>query len=306
MELSLSEVTVAVDGRRIVRELSLHVDRGETVGLVGPNGSGKSTALRCVYRALRPTRGVVRVGGTDLATLSLRDSARTVAALTQDGGADLDFTVAEVVALGRVPHLRGNRPLSRRERELCASAMTRLGIDHLADRGVLGLSGGERQRVLVARALVQEPDVLVLDEPTNHLDVRHQIELLSLLRDADVTVLVVLHDLNLAAAACDRIGVLADGALVAVGAPWEVLTPPLLQDVFGVAATVVAHPLTGDPQILYALRPPADPPGLPGTPTPPGVAPTPPGVAPTPPGVAPTPPGVAPTHLASRRPRPTR
>jgi iron complex transport system ATP-binding protein len=277
VDLRLDDVTVAVDGRELVRDLRLTVARGETVGLVGPNGSGKSTALRCVYRALRPTRGAVWVGGTDLATVPLRHSARTVAALTQDGGTDLDFTVAEVVALGRMPHLRGNRPLSRRERDLCASAMARLGVDHLADRGVLGLSGGERQRVLVARALVQEPELLVLDEPTNHLDVRHQLELLSLLRDTDVTVLVVLHDLNLAAATCDRIGVLAHGALVAVGTPAEVLTERLVRDVFGVAATVVAHPLTGDPQLLYALPSPGRD-GVPATPSagapPPGSAPT--------------------------------
>jgi iron complex transport system ATP-binding protein len=259
VDLHLDAVTVALDGHLLVRELSLRVGRGETVGLVGPNGSGKSTALRCVYRALRPVRGVVRVGGTDLRSLPLRHSARSVAALTQDGGTDLDFTVAEVVALGRTPHLRGNAPLSRRERDLCVRAMARLGVDHLADRGLLSLSGGERQRVLVARALVQEPEILVLDEPTNHLDLRHQLELLALLRDADLTVLVVLHDLNLAAATCDRLGVLADGALVAVGTPTEVLTPELVRRVFGVAATVVAHPLTGDPQLLYSLPVPAVP-----------------------------------------------
>ncbi|SCL23484.1 iron complex transport system ATP-binding protein [Micromonospora pallida] len=256
MDLHLDAVSVVLDGHLLVRDLSLHLRRGETVGLVGPNGSGKSTALRCVYRALRPTRGVVRVGGVDLRSLPLRHRARSVAALTQDGGADLDFTVAEVVALGRTPYLRGNAPLSRRERDLCRDAMVRLGVDHLADRGLLSLSGGERQRVLVARALVQEPEILVLDEPTNHLDLRHQIELLALLRETDLTVLVVLHDLNLAAATCDRLGVLADGVLVAVGTPAEVLTPELVRQVFGVSATVVTHPLTGDPQLLYALTAP--------------------------------------------------
>ncbi|AVT37010.1 ABC transporter ATP-binding protein [Plantactinospora sp. BB1] len=256
MDLRLDAVTVAVDGHLLVRDLSLTVDRGQTVGLVGPNGSGKSTALRCVYRALRPSRGVVRVGGDDLATVPRRRSARSIAALTQDGGSDLDFTVAEVVALGRTPHLRGNRPLSGRERELCEQAMARLDIAHLADRGVLSLSGGERQRVLVARALVQEPEILVLDEPTNHLDIRHQVELLSLLKGVSLTVLVVLHDLNLAAATCDRIGVLSGGRLVAAGTPAEVLTADLVRNVFGVAATVVTHPLTGDPQLLYSLAPP--------------------------------------------------
>ncbi|MHA6632119.1 ABC transporter ATP-binding protein [Pseudonocardia sichuanensis] len=255
MELRLEALSVVVDGNALVRELSLDVPDGQVVGLVGPNGSGKSTALRCVYRALRPTAGAVLVDGTDVATTSRRQSARQVAALTQEGGADLDFTVAETVALGRTPHKRGNEALSARERALCERVMAQLDVAHLAGRGVLSLSGGERQRVLAARALVQEPEVLVLDEPTNHLDVRHQIELLSLLRGSGATVLVVLHDLNLAAATCDRIGVLSRGALVAAGAPWEVLTAELVERVFGVAATVVPHPLTGDPQLLYALTP---------------------------------------------------
>ncbi|MEV8340093.1 ABC transporter ATP-binding protein [Streptomyces niveus] len=256
MELSFDEVTVAVNGRNLVESLSLRVGSGEVVGLVGPNGSGKSTALRCVYRALTPSGGAVRVDRLALTSLTPRESARAVAALTQDGTVDLDFTVEEVVALGRAPHLRGNQALSGRERALVERAMHRLDVAHLARRGVLTLSGGERQRVLVARALVQEPKILVLDEPTNHLDVRHQIELLALLRGAGLTVLVVLHDLNLAAAACDRLGVLAHGRLVATGPPGEVLTAGLVREVFGVEATVVPHPLTGGPQLLYTLPAP--------------------------------------------------
>lgn len=256
MELSFDEVTVAVNGRNLLESLSLRVGSGEVVGLVGPNGSGKSTALRCVYRALTPSGGAVRVDRLALTSLTPREGARAVAALTQDGTVDLDFTVEEVVALGRAPHLRGNQALSGRERALVARAMHRLDVAHLARRGVLTLSGGERQRVLVARALVQEPKILVLDEPTNHLDVRHQIELLALLRGAGLTVLVVLHDLNLAAAACDRLGVLAHGRLVATGSPGEVLTAGLVREVFGVEATVVPHPLTGGPQLLYTLPAP--------------------------------------------------
>ncbi|URM89251.1 ABC transporter ATP-binding protein [Streptomyces sp. MRC013] len=255
MELELDGISVVTEGRSLVRDLSLEVGSGRVVGLVGPNGSGKSTALRCVYRALRPSSGAVRVGGDDLSRLTMGRSAQTVAAMTQDGAVDLDFTVEEVVALGRAPHLRGNQALGRRERELCERVMERLDIAHLARRGVLTLSGGERQRVLLARALVQEPRILVLDEPTNHLDVRHQIELLSLLRGSGLTVLVVLHDLNLAAAACDRVGVLRGGRLVAAGPPADVLTPELVDEVFGVRATIVPHPLTGAPQLLYSLNP---------------------------------------------------
>ena len=255
MDLRLDGVSVVTDGRALVRDLSLEAGSGQVVGLVGPNGSGKSTALRCVYRALRPSGGTVHAGGEDLHRLSARRGAQLVAAMTQDGSVDLDFTVEEVVALGRAPHLQGNQALSAREHALCEAAMDRLDIGHLARRGILTLSGGERQRVLLARALVQEPEILVLDEPTNHLDVRHQVQLLGHLRGAGPTVLVVLHDLNLAAAACDRIGVLADGRLVAEGAPEDVLTTGLVRDVFGVEATVVTHPLTGDPQLLYALAP---------------------------------------------------
>ncbi|MFC9975711.1 ABC transporter ATP-binding protein [Spirillospora sp. NPDC127200] len=257
MDLVLDGLSVVTDGRSLLHDLSLEVGSGQVVGLVGPNGSGKSTALRCVYRALRPSSGTVRVGADDLDRLPVRRSAQLVAAMTQEGAVELDFTVEEVVALGRTPHLRGNQALGPRERELCERVMGLLDIGHLAHRGVLTLSGGERQRVLLARALVQEPHILVLDEPTNHLDVRHQIELLSLLRECGLTVLVVLHDLNLAAAACDRIGVLSQGRLVAAGAPAEVLTPELVDRVFGVKASVVTHPLTGDPQLLYSLTPPA-------------------------------------------------
>jgi iron complex transport system ATP-binding protein len=253
MDLRLDGVSVAIAGRTLVRELCLDVPSGEVVGVVGPNGSGKSTALRCVYRALRPSSGAVLLDGADLTGMSLRESARFVAALTQDSHTDLDFTVEEVVALGRTPHLRGNQPLSGAERELCAWAMRQADVTHLAGRSVLSLSGGERQRVLIARALAQEPRVLVLDEPTNHLDIRHQVELLALLRDSGLTALVALHDLNLAAAVCDRLGVLSGGSLVAAGTPAEVLTPELIRRVFGVSVTVVSHPDTGAPQLLYDL-----------------------------------------------------
>jgi iron complex transport system ATP-binding protein len=253
MVLSLRDLSVEAAGRALVDRLNIDVAAGRIVGLVGPNGSGKSTALRCVYRALRPTSGAVLLDGTDLTSLKLRDSARSIAALTQESQTELDFTVEEVVALGRAPHARGNHPLTARERTLCRQAMERLDVSHLADRSVLTLSGGERQRVLVARALVQEPRVLVLDEPTNHLDVRHQVELLSFLRGSGLTVLTALHDLNLAAAACDRIAVLSSGSLVSIGDPAEVLTPELVRKVFGVDVTVVHHPRTGAPHLIYDL-----------------------------------------------------
>ncbi|OEV04314.1 ABC transporter ATP-binding protein [Streptomyces oceani] len=257
MNLTLDDLSVRRGGAALLRELSLRVPDGQVVGLVGPNGSGKSTALRCVYRALRPNAGTVWLDDEELPRMSARHAAQHVAAMTQDADLDLDFTVTEMLALGRTPHLRGGRTPGRAERELCERVMDQVGIRELAHRGVVTLSGGERQRVLLARALVQEPRVLILDEPTNHLDLRHQTELLSLLRRQEVSVLVVLHDLNLAAAACDRLGVLAAGRLVAAGTPEDVLSAELVREVFGVRASVVPHPLNGCPQLLFDLDHPA-------------------------------------------------
>ncbi|MDA3647073.1 ABC transporter ATP-binding protein [Saccharopolyspora indica] len=253
MDVTWQDVSVRIAGATLVERLNLSASSGEVVGLVGPNGSGKSTALRCLYRALHPTTGTVLLDGTELNSIPLAESARSVAALTQESRTELDFTVAEVVALGRFPHLRGNRSLSGAEWELCRESMRRTDVEHLARRSVLSLSGGERQRVLIARALVQEPQVLVLDEPTNHLDVRHQVELLSFLRGCGLTVLVALHDLNLAAAACDRLAVLSGGSVVRTGKPVEVLEPELVREVFGVTPSIVPHPRTGAPQLLYDL-----------------------------------------------------
>ncbi|WP_326574221.1 ABC transporter ATP-binding protein [Streptomyces sp. NBC_00481] len=253
MRLDIDGVTVEAAGARLVDDIRLTAGSGAFVGLVGPNGSGKSTLLRCVYRALRPAAGVVRLDGEDAHAMPPRAAARVLAALPQESSAEFDFTVAEVVAMGRLPH-RDRTAAS--DAEIRVRAMGRTGVDHLADRGFLALSGGEKQRVLLARALAQQPRVLVLDEPTNHLDIAHQLDVLSLVRDSGVTVLAALHDLNLAAAHCDVLYVIAGGRIVASGPPHDVLHPDLLAEVFGVRAHPVRHPATGAVQLLFDLLPP--------------------------------------------------
>ncbi|WP_443035271.1 ABC transporter ATP-binding protein [Streptomyces sp. BE20] len=250
LDLAVDRVSVELAGLRLVHDVTLTAAAGQVVGLVGPNGSGKSTLLRCVYRALRPAAGAVRLGGEELHALTAREAARRVAALPQEHSAEFDFTVAEVVAMGRLPHRRGPAA-GPGDGERCAAALRRVGAAHLAERGFLSLSGGEKQRVLIARALVQEPKVLVLDEPTNHLDIAHQLEVLALVREAGPTVLTALHDLNLAAGHCDLLYVVAAGRIVASGSPAEVLEPGLLAEVFGVRATPVRHPGTGAVQLLF-------------------------------------------------------
>ncbi|MET8676719.1 ABC transporter ATP-binding protein [Streptomyces sp. NPDC004647] len=259
MRIDIDDLTVEIAGTRLVEDVTLRVGGGQLVGLVGPNGSGKSTLLRCVYRALRPSAGTVRLGGEDLRAMSTREGARRLAALPQEAVAEFDFTVTEVVAMGRLPHQPAAARTTAEDRRACEAALARVGADHLADRGFLTLSGGEKQRVLIARALAQQPRVLVLDEPTNHLDIAQQLEMLNLVRGSGLTVFTALHDLNLAAVHCDLLYVIEHGRIVASGVPYDVLTPELLADVFGVRAHRVPHPESGAVQLLFDRLPPAQP-----------------------------------------------
>ncbi|WP_186780256.1 ABC transporter ATP-binding protein [Streptomyces salinarius] len=250
-ELVIAGVTLTAGAHRLVEDVSLTARPGEVIGLVGPNGSGKSSLLRAVYRVLRPSTGQVSVDGTDAWTLPVRQLARTVAAVVQESGADFDLSVREVVAMGRTPHKRLLDGDTAEDGALIETALASVDATALADRPFDRLSGGERQRVLIARALTQQPSLLVLDEPTNHLDVRHQLDVLGALRRLSATVLVSLHDLNLAAYYCDRLYVLRDGKVAASGPPSEVLTPQLLSEVYGVTSEVAIHPRTGAPQVTF-------------------------------------------------------
>ncbi|MFF4560152.1 ABC transporter ATP-binding protein [Streptomyces sp. NPDC001435] len=258
MRIDIEDLHVAYAGRTVVAGAHLVAAEGEITGLVGPNGSGKSTLLRTVYRHVKPTAGRVLLSGTDLRELTPVRSARHVAALPQERGGDFELTVHEVVAMGRTPYKRAFAAEDAADRDIVARALADVGMSEQAGRRFTDLSGGERQRVLLARAFAQNPDVLVLDEPTNHLDIRHQVELLALLRAHRRTTLVSLHDLNAAASVCDRLHVLHAGQVVASGPPRDVLTPALMAEVFGVSAAVVDHPLTGDPLIAFDHRASAD------------------------------------------------
>ncbi|GAA1083217.1 ABC transporter ATP-binding protein [Tsukamurella strandjordii] len=250
MRIEMDRVTVELGGRAVLTEVTLQVESGAHVGLIGPNGSGKSTLLRCLYRALTPTSGRVRVGGTDLATIRRRDGARRVAAVTQSETGHLGFTAQETVMLGRFAHGdAGTAPAAR----ACAAALESTGVAHLRDRSVLDLSGGERQRVLIARALAQETPVLLLDEPLNHLDVRHQIDLLRYLRDTDKTTVTAIHDIGLAAQSCDLLVLLDAGRVAAVGTPAHVLDPDRIAAVYGIRPTIAPVAAGRPPRVSFEL-----------------------------------------------------
>lgn len=253
MKLEVNEVAVAIASRRIVNEVSLQVVPGEIVGLIGPNGSGKSTLLRSVYRLLKPVAGYVQLGGEDVWKLSARESARRTGVVVQETPSDFDFTVREVVEMGRTPHKGLLEADNQGDERIVQEALQRVNMVEFGERSFNTLSGGEKQRVLVARALAQEPKLLVLDEPTNHLDIRYQLEILNLVRNLGITTLITLHDLNLAAAYCARLYMLADGKIVTCGTPEEVLTPSWVRSVYGVEAVRGQHPVTGRLHLAFVV-----------------------------------------------------
>ena len=229
---------------QLLHDIDLHIQRGETLGIVGPNGSGKSTLLKLLAGVREPSRGEVFLGGTRLGKLPRRTIAQTLAVVEQQANTEDAISVLDAVALGRTPWLSALRPWSREDAHIVEQALVDVDAAHLKNRTWRSLSGGERQRVHIARALAQRPQILLLDEPTNHLDIQHQLSILQVVHALPVTTVIALHDLN-QALSCDRLAVLERGRLVALGAPVEVLTPKRLQDTFGVQAHYLVDPYDG-------------------------------------------------------------
>lgn len=253
--ISAAGIVFSYGGTLVLDGIELVVAQGSTVGLIGPNGSGKSTLLRMLYRALRPQSGVVGIDDIPVESLQGRALAARLAVVTQETPPETPATVSDTVLLGRAPWARPLQGYSRDDRIAAAAALERVGARHLADRPLTQLSGGERQRVLIARALAQQADHLLLDEPTNHLDIGYQHELLGLIRGlAATTTLVVLHDLNLAARYCDALVLLHRGRVAAAGPVEQVLTPEIIEPVYGVR--VQRCTAFGETQLLFG---PPDP-----------------------------------------------
>ena len=221
----------------LLHATSFDVKAGRTLGIVGANGAGKTTLLRLLYRFYRPTTGAVYLDGADIWALSARAAAQQVAAVLQEQPSDFALTVEDIVALGRTPHRRGFAGASgAHDRAMIDEALNRLNLHQLCKRHLGTLSGGERQRVMVARALAQEPRLLILDEPTNHLDIRHQLEVLDLIRHLPLTIVTSLHDLNLAAGVCDDVLLLHSGKSIGFGPPRNVLSETAVAQAFQVTA----------------------------------------------------------------------
>ena len=241
-DVSLSAVTVAYEGRPVVRDLDLAVASGEWLSLIGPNGAGKTTVLRAITR-LVPFDGDIHIGGRAVARLSSRDLARGVAMLVQEPQMPAGMTVSQYALLGRSPHLGYLGKESSRDRRIVRDVLRRLGLDELASRAIDRLSGGERQRAAIARALAQQAPVLLIDEPTTSLDVGRQQSVLELIdqlrREQELTVIAAMHELTLAGQYADRLALLVGGRLVAIGPASEVLTEPAIAEHYRAQVKVI-------------------------------------------------------------------
>lgn len=255
--LTAHHVTYTIDGHTLLDAVSLELHAGEMVILVGPNGAGKTTLLRLLCGDLEPTDGRITLNGDPLPDLSPRDQARRRAVMRQSTTISFPFTAYEVALMGRHPHLR-QRGERAQDQQIACDALAQTDMLAFAARLVPSLSGGEQTRVTLARVLAQQTPVLLLDEPTAALDLRHQHRTMQHARrlaDAGGAVLAVVHDLNLAAAYADRIGILSNGHLVALDTPWQALNPALLSEVYDVTVAVQPHPVLEIPLILVLPDP---------------------------------------------------
>lgn len=256
--LAIKNLFVNYAARPVLKNINLEVEKGETLALLGPNGSGKSTLLRTISGILPVASGSINLAGHPLSALCPAERARWISVVPQNASLPPAFTAWETVLLGRTPYINFMGKISARDESLTRAALEKVDALHLAERYIGELSGGERQRILLARALAQAAPILLLDEPTTYLDLQHQFGLLnlvhSLAREENLTVVIALHDLNLAARYADRIALLVGGQIRALGTAKQVLQADLIADAYGWPVQVVDHPFLDMPLILPDIR----------------------------------------------------
>ena len=242
--LQVKNMSFSVPDKQILNNITFSVEQGKFVGIIGPNGSGKSTMLKIIYRHLKQTSGFVTLYEKDILDLPQKKLAQELAAVSQETPVLFDFTVKDLVMMGRTPYKKWLAADNQEDFAIVEESMMLANVLHLENRMFNQLSGGEKKRVMLARALAQQANILSLDEPTNHLDIEHQYQLMDLVKDLPITIVAALHDLNLAAGYCDELLVMNDGAIYREGTPEQVLTEETLKEVFHMQARVSKNPFT--------------------------------------------------------------
>ena len=242
MKISANAIKLSFKRRNILKGIDFELHDKEFLGIIGPNGSGKSTLLKCIYRILKPDSGVIYLDGRRLDEFSYRETALKMAVVAQHSNYNFDFTVLNIVLMGRTPYKKLLDGDSTEDIDIACSALKKVGLSGMEDRLFSTLSGGEQQRVILARALTQDTECLLLDEPTNHLDIKYQLQIMDVAKTTRKTVIAVIHDLNIAAMYCDRIIVMNEGEIVALGIPKDVLTVERIYELYGVRSLVTNRP----------------------------------------------------------------
>ena len=241
MNIKSENINVTLEKNNILKGINIEVDNKEVVGIIGPNGSGKSTLLKCIYRVLKPSDGAILLDKVDIKDMTVKESSKRLAVLSQHNNYNFDFTVKDIVLMGRSPHKRFMERDNKEDYAIVNDALKKVEMLEFKDRCFQSLSGGEQQRVILARALAQQPQCLILDEPTNHLDIKYQLQLMRIVKNLNIEVIAAIHDLNIAAMYCDKIYVLKDGEIIKYGNPKEVLTQKLIKEVYEVDAEVILN-----------------------------------------------------------------
>jgi len=252
MEIRTEDMSYSFGDNKVLSNINFVAEAGMVTGIIGPNGSGKSTLLRIMGNILKPNMGKVYLDDRDIAGFSTKEFAKAVATVGQQDMVYFPYTVWEIVSMGRAPYLKYISNETKEDKMIIEEALNTTGVASLMDRSIMELSSGERQRVFIARALAQTPKILMLDEPTSHLDINFQLEICTLAKNLakkGMTVVLVLHDLNLAARFCDQVAILSKGEIIAKGAAWDVIKPDIIKNVYSVDAIVEASPVGDYPTI---------------------------------------------------------
>lgn len=241
MELNVENICVSIGNRQIVKDISLAVKSNKFVGLIGPNGSGKSTLLKSIYKVLKPQSGTVFLDKEDVLKASYSTVAKSMAVVSQFNPIEFDFSVYDMVLMGRSPHKKTFEKTNEKDHQFVSELIHFMDLDAFTHQSFTSLSGGEKQRVIFARALAQQPQFLVLDEPSNHLDIKYQLKTLAAIKALKVSSIAAIHDISLASTYCDMLYVIKDGQIMASGKPTEIITTELIKEVYDVDAEIIKH-----------------------------------------------------------------
>ncbi|MDU3337361.1 ABC transporter ATP-binding protein [Paraclostridium bifermentans] len=250
-KLQVENLEFSIDKKEILKDISFEIPKGSFVGIIGPNGSGKSTILKNIYRLYKPDSGQILLDNKNLLNMKDKDCAKEIAVLAQESNSQFDFTVEQIVKMGRYPYKSVFEDYSKKDLDMVTDMLKRVGLEDYVGRSFSKLSGGEKQRTLIARALVQDTEFLILDEPTNHLDIGYQIQLMDLVKSLNITTLSAIHDMNMASMYCDYLIVMKDGKIKNCGSVKEVITEEMLKEIFGVNAYVGVNPMNNKLQVSF-------------------------------------------------------